>query len=143
MSSAPIHRIAPVQATLPGGVPASGSSKRASTAHRPPPKKRADAAWALWKADGSASSGAEFLRSVSSWTEGTTAQLLRPQWPAAVRRPTSPEVQERLRHHLGLAVRGEHATYRDALGWARDAVIEELREARSPAGGNEAGVADG
>jgi hypothetical protein len=83
-------------------------------------------AWAAWEADAAVSSGAEFLRNVLSWTEGTAAQLLRRRWPAGTKRPTSLEVQERLRHHLALAARGGHSTYLEALQLARGRVIGEL-----------------
>jgi hypothetical protein len=110
---------------------------------RSQPKKSVESAWALWRADGSSASGSEFLQSVSSWTEGTAAQLLRQQWSAEARRPSSPEVQERLRHHLGLAACGEQSSYRDALGSARRAVIEELRQARGARAGSEPSVTRG
>jgi len=102
---------------------------------RSQPKKSVEAAWAVWRADLDGSSGAEFLRSVASWTEGTAAQLLRQPWSRDTKRPTAPEVQERLRRLLGIAVDGDHANYRDALAWARGEMIEELRQARSPEGG--------
>jgi hypothetical protein len=84
-------------------------------------------AWAAWEASDAATSGLTFLQSVSSWTEGTAAQLLRQRWPAEVKRPTASEVQDRLRHNLGLAARGGHSNYVEALDWARRRVIEELR----------------
>jgi hypothetical protein len=98
---------------------------------RPRPTKGVGSAWTAWKTDGVAAARSKFLESVSSWTEGTAAQLLRPPWPAQTERPTSLAVEERLREMLGLAVGDEHSNYRDALDWARRAVIEELRQARS------------
>jgi len=103
---------------------------------RPPrsshPKKSVEVAWAAWQAAGT-SSGSEFLQSVSSWTEGTAAQLLRRRWTPGFKPPTSTEVQERLRHNLGLAARGHQSTHMEALARARDSVIEELRRAQLPA----------
>ena len=96
------------------------------------PKKGPAAAWAAWTADGAPSSGTEFLESITSWMEGTAAQLLRPLWPAAVERPTAADVQQRLSHHLEGAARRGGSTYLEALEHARGAVIEELREARGP-----------
>jgi hypothetical protein len=96
-----------------------------------PPRKGPAAAWAAWTTDGAPSSGIEFLEGITSWTEGTAAQLLRPQWPAAVNRPTACDVQQRLSHHLGMAARSGGSTYLEALEQARRAVIEELRRARA------------
>ena len=96
------------------------------------PKKSVEFAWATWQAT-STSSGSEFLQSVSSWTEGTAAQLLRRRWTVGFKPPTSPQIQERLRHNLALAARGIPSTHMEALGRARDGVIEELRRAQLPA----------
>jgi hypothetical protein len=93
---------------------------------RPAPKLSPERAWAAWQASGAASSGTEFLRSVSSWMEGTANQLLRQGWGPGVKRPSSAEVQERLHHNLGVAARGGHPSYVEALAWARVGVIEEL-----------------
>jgi hypothetical protein len=62
--------------------------------------------------------------------EGTAAQLLRARWQAGVKRPTSTEVQERLRHHLGIVAQAGNVTYLEALEMARHGVIEEIRGAR-------------
>jgi len=96
-----------------------------------PPRKGPAALWAAWATDGTPSSGLDFIEAVLSWTEGTAAQLLRPQWPAAVKRPTSRDVRQRLSHHLGMAARRGVSTYLEALEQARRAVIEELRQARA------------
>jgi hypothetical protein len=40
---------------------------------------------------------------------------------------TREEVAERLRYHLGMVAGGEPVTYVEALGLARQNVIEELR----------------
>jgi len=96
-------------------------------------KGSAASAWAAWEADESASCRSEFLRYVSSWTEGTAAQLLRQPWPASAVRPSAMQVQELLCQYLEAAARGEHVTYLDALEQARRGVIEELRSARRPA----------
>ena len=94
-------------------------------------KKGTAAAWQAWTADGAPSPDSDFVRGLSSWTEGTAAQLLRPLWPIGVRQPTAPEVQARLCHHLAVAALTQHLDYIDALGWARRAVIQELHQARS------------
>lgn len=107
-------------------------SASSNVARKPsPPRKGPAAAWAAWTADDAPSAAIEFLQSISSWTEGTAAQLLRPQWPAADKRPTACAVQERLSHHLRMAARRGGSTYLEALEHARRAVIEELRKARA------------
>jgi hypothetical protein len=97
------------------------------------PKTKSRDAWAEWKATGSVISATAFLDSVSSWTQGTAAQLLRPNWPRDTHRPSSTEVEERLRYSLGLSARRGEGDYVDALGAARRDVLEELREARDTA----------
>ena len=95
------------------------------------PNISAVSSWAKWEANGPLSSGNEFLESVSSWLEGTTAQLLRQAWPSGTRRPTSIEVRELLDHHLGIvAAQDGHVPYIEALALARSGVIEDLRRAR-------------
>ena len=95
-----------------------------------PPKMSVGSAWAAWEADGSPASGSEFLGRVASWMEGTAAQLLRARWQDGTKRPTSTEVQERLRHHLGVVAQAGNVTYLEALELARRGVIEEIRGAR-------------
>jgi hypothetical protein len=106
------------------------------TVVRPPrsshPKKSVEFAWATWQSTCTPASGSEFLQSVSSWTEGPAAQLLRRRWTAGFKPPTATQLQERLRHNLGLAARGRQSTHMEALGRARDDVIEELRRAQLP-----------
>jgi hypothetical protein len=63
---------------------------------------------------------------MSAWLEGTSAQLLRLKWPLE-KRPTSTQVQERLRHHLSVVATNGQANYLEALALARRSVIEELR----------------
>jgi len=109
--------------------PPAAAPVRQPSAH----KKSMEAAWAAWQASGGASEGSEFLDSVSSWTQGTAAQLLRQPWAAGLKRPTSADVEERLRHNLGLAARGDQSTHLQALVRARDTVIDELRKAQRPA----------
>ena len=134
MSLPVTHSIAPLDAALTRALAAPGSSTVASAREPSPPKKSVESAWSTWQAN-AASSGSEFLQRVSSWTEGTAAQLLRPLWPAGVKRPTSAEIEERLRHNLRLAARRTHSTYLEALEWARHSVIVELRLAQGlPAG---------
>jgi hypothetical protein len=99
-------------------------------APRSHPRKNARDAWAAWLSDDSPSTSADFLQTVSPWIEGTAAQLLRPRWPGGSDRPTSIEVEARLRRNLELAVRAGHANHVDALAWARLRVLEELRTAR-------------
>jgi hypothetical protein len=96
-----------------------------------PPKMTVAACWAAWEEDGSASSGSEFLQRVASWIEGTAAQMLRDQWRTGTKRPSSTELQERLRHHLALVAHDGQATYLQALELARHAVLEEIRRARA------------
>jgi hypothetical protein len=88
-------------------------------------------AWSAWQSDHTAVARDEFLPNVTSWIQGTAAQLLRPAWPEGSRRPTVTEVEERLAHHLDIAAGGPATTYLDALDAARDAVARELRAARS------------
>ena len=83
------------------------------------------AAWAAWAADGSSSAGPEFLQRVSSWIEGTSAQLLRARWPGT-QRPTSSELEGRLRHHLEAVAQAGLATYPEALELARQGLIDEI-----------------
>ena len=108
--------------------------KPARSSARSHPKARAQSAWTAWVTGGLEASEAEFFLSVSSWTEGTAAQLLRQPWPALSKRPTSADVEERLRHHLRVAAGGEQTTYIEGLNSARGGVIEELRRARQAAG---------
>ena len=92
-----------------------------------PPKMSVGSAWTAWEqAEGSPASGAEFLGRVASWMEGTAAQLLRARWQEGVKRPTAAEVQERLRHHLGMVAQDGNVTYLEALELARSNVIDEL-----------------
>jgi hypothetical protein len=84
------------------------------------------AAWTAWAADGSPSAGSEFLARVASWIEGTSAQLLRAKWRPGTERPTSAELEERLRHHLEMVAQAGLATYPEALEHARHGLIEEI-----------------
>lgn len=84
------------------------------------------AAWTAWAADGSSSAGSEFLERISSWIEGTSAQLLRARWRPGIQRPTSAELEGRLRHHLELVAQAGLATYPEALEQARQGLIEEI-----------------
>jgi hypothetical protein len=94
-------------------------------------KDRAGDAWAVWRSTRSEASATQFYASISSWTQGTAAQLLRPLWPVGVPRPTSIEVESRLRDKLKVAL-SEQSDYLGALRIARDEVVEELQRARSP-----------
>jgi hypothetical protein len=82
-----------------------------------------------WQSTGAAAAGAQFLQSVSSWMEGTAAQLLRQAWPAEADRLNASQVQDRLRHYLTVVAQDEPITYLDALSSARRSVIDELRGA--------------
>jgi hypothetical protein len=84
------------------------------------------AAWTAWAADGSSSAGSEFLERLSSWIEGTSAQLLRAQWRPGTQRPTSADLEGRLRQHLEVVAQAGLATYPEALELARQALIEEI-----------------
>ena len=125
-----------VPSTLPAEdtvtVPNPQPARPGDAARRKSPKLSVESAWAEWQGD-LASTGAEFLRSVASWTEGTAAQLLRQRWPTGTPRPTSADVRERLRHNLGIAARGAHSTSMEALEKARGRVIDELTKARNAA----------
>jgi predicted transcriptional regulator len=125
MSIVPIPTELFVYPPLPGAPSARSPKSRT--------KGSAASAWAAWEETESASCRSEFLRYVSSWTEGTAAQLLRQSWPASAVRPSAMEVQERLCRYLEAAARGEHVSYLEALEQARRGVIEELRSARRPA----------
>jgi hypothetical protein len=84
------------------------------------------AAWTAWASDGTSSAGLQFLERVSSWIEGTSAQLLRARWRPGTQRPTSAELEGRLRHHLEVAAQAGHATYPEVLELARQGLIEEI-----------------
>jgi hypothetical protein len=94
------------------------------------PRRSAPEAWADWRATGSAASAKVFCESVSSWIEGASAQLGRPAWPTGGVRPTSIEVQARLRQGLGLVVTQE-ADYIKALEAARRHVEQKLSKERA------------
>jgi hypothetical protein len=84
------------------------------------------AAWTAWAADGSSSAGSEFLDRVSSWIEGTSAQLLRARWRPGTQRATSAELEGRLRHHLAVVAQAGVATFPEALEQARQGLIDEI-----------------
>jgi hypothetical protein len=90
------------------------------------------AAWVAWE-NGSPEAGSEFLERVSAWTQGTTAQLLRARWRPGTKRPTSSELEERLRHHLALVARAGVASYPEAFELARQGLIEEIAGGAVPA----------
>ena len=96
------------------------------------PLKSAGAAWTAWVADGSSSAGSEFLERVSSWIQGTSAQLLRARWRPGVERPTSAELEGRLRYHLEAVAQTGHATFPEALDLARRGLIDEIAGGRTP-----------
>jgi hypothetical protein len=109
----------------------SKSTKATGTVPRPSrPKPSPGAAWTAWQTEQTAAARDEFLPNVTSWSQGTAAQLLRPAWPSDSSRPTVTDVEERLQHHLGVAAAGPESTYLDALELARRAVASELRAAR-------------
>jgi hypothetical protein len=95
------------------------------------PKPSIKAAWRAWTTNRADGSGDDFLRRALPWMEGTAAQLLRMHWPTGVRRPTSAEIQLRLRHHLTLAAGHQYVDHLAGLECARSAVIEELRQERT------------
>jgi hypothetical protein len=94
------------------------------------PKRSASEAWADWRATGSVASAKVFCESVSPWIEGVSAQLGRPAWPTGGVRPTSIEVQARLRDGLGLVVT-EEPDYVKALEAARRHVERQLSKERA------------
>jgi hypothetical protein len=130
MQPATIPTVAPDETEL---VRLGATAKPSAAGRRGTPKRSAASAWEAWGANGPKSSGTEFFESVASWTEGTAAQLLRQPWPTGTKRPTLSQVEERLRHNLGVAVHGGHVTYPEGLELARHGVIEELRGARRAA----------
>lgn len=91
------------------------------------------AAWTAWATDGSSSAGSEFLERISSWIEGTSAQLLRARWRPGIQRPTSAELEGRLRHHLEVVAQAGLATYLEALELARQGLIDEIAGGAVPA----------
>ena len=96
-------------------------------AHASPLKQTSvGAAWAAWAADESSSAASEFLERISSWIEGTSAQLLRARWRPGAQRPTSAELEERLRHHLEVVAQAGLATYPEVLELARQGLIDEI-----------------
>lgn len=90
------------------------------------------AAWTAWAADGSPSAGSEFLQRVTSWIEGTSAQLLRARWRPGSERPSAAELEGRLRHHLEIVARAGLATYPEALELARQGLIDEIAGGAHP-----------
>ena len=100
--------------------------------HASPLYPSVGAAWTAWAADGSSAAGSEFLQRVSSWIEGTSAQLLRAKWRPGTERPTSAELEERLRHHLEVVAQTGLATYPDALEHARQGLIDEIAGGAAP-----------
>jgi hypothetical protein len=115
----PSAELPPVTTAPAARIP--GSSKRQ-------PKSPSGSAWNAWQATGDATTGSQFLQGISSWLEGTAAQLLRLKWPLE-KSPTSTQVQDRLRHHLAVVATNGQATYLEALALARRNVIEDLRGA--------------
>jgi hypothetical protein len=111
--------------TAPAATQAAAVPPRSSHA-----KSSLGSAWSVWQATRAPSAGTEFLTSIASWTEGTAAQLLRQRWPVGAKRPSSPDVQHRLRHSLELAAVGPTSTYPEALEWARRNVVKELRKSQ-------------
>jgi hypothetical protein len=99
-----------------------------------PLKTSVGVAWTAWAADGSSSAGSEFLERVSPWIEGTSAQLLRARWRPGTVRPTSAELEGRLRHHLEVVAQTGLATYPEALELARRGLIEEIIGGLTPPG---------
>jgi hypothetical protein len=119
------------EALLPTDAPSPPNGERAAPPHRVSvPKRSAREAWADWRASGAAASGQCFCDSVSSWLEGTAAQLVRPLWPKGGVRPSLMDVEARLRHALGLVV-SQEADYVEALAAARLHVEKELSRARA------------
>jgi len=93
-------------------------------------KRSAPEAWSDWRATGTAAAAASFCTSVSSWIEGTSAQLIRPLWPSGGVRPSLMDVQSRLRHGLALVVTKE-PDYVKGLAAARHHVEQDLARARA------------
>jgi hypothetical protein len=98
---------------------------------KPPTRLSIGPAWAAWTAHGAAAAD-DFLHSVASWMDGTSAQLLRRATPAGAKRPTTAEVKERLHHHLDAAAKAGEADYLEALAAAKQNVLEEMQEPAKP-----------
>jgi hypothetical protein len=116
-------------ATGPNSLPEPKTSPAARVRRRSSSKDKAGDAWAVWKSTGSEASAAHFYAAVTAWTQGTAAQLLRPLWPVGIRRPTTAEVESRLR--VKLSRLSGQSDYLGALRIARDQVVEEMYEARN------------
>jgi hypothetical protein len=86
--------------------------------------------------DGSSSAGSDFLDRVSSWIQGTSAQLLRARWEPGATRPSSAELEGRLRHHLEVVAHTGEATYPEALDLARRGLIDEIVSGSMPGKGH-------
>jgi hypothetical protein len=94
---------------------------------RGPVSKGVASSWAAWQATDDKPSSEDFLRGVSAWMEGTTAQILRTRWTPGVKAPTFAEVHDRLGEHLRREARGPETTYLRALESARTGVLNDLR----------------
>jgi hypothetical protein len=94
---------------------------------RSQPKTNASTAWAAWQAEPDSTDSTAFLEIVASWTDGTTAQLMRAPWPEGRERPTAATIRDRLRHHIVRAASGPESSYVAALEQARNDVIAELQ----------------
>jgi hypothetical protein len=126
VSSEPMHE---GFATGPNSPPEPKTPAAPRVRRRSSSKDKAGDAWAVWRSTGSEASADHFYNTVTSWTQGTAAQLLRPLWPVGIPRPTTAEVESRLRVKLsGLSGQPD---YLGALRIARDEVVEELHEARN------------
>ena len=99
-----------------------------------PAKMDVATAWKTWTASGSPDAAADFLHRVGPWMEGTAAQLSRGGSRHSGPRMTREEVADRLRYHLGVMAEGEPVPYVEALGLARQHVIEEVRSRHLPGG---------
>lgn len=127
IESASVAPVAGVSSIVVGGKAAAhGASHGRSSVS----KRSSREAWGDWRATGSPASATYFCDSVSSWLEGTAAQLVRPLWPAGGVRPSLLDVQASLRKGLRLVVTQE-ADYVDGLSAARQHVQKELSRARA------------
>jgi hypothetical protein len=122
--------IAPTPAATGADLTMPSSGKPRQRPGRAPAPKKAREAWVEWRTERSSASAADFCASVSSWIEGTAAQLLRARWPSSDHRPSAEAVQARLCHHLGLDPSAAEPDHLKALAIARRDVLEELRHRR-------------
>jgi hypothetical protein len=129
VAEVPIPAARSAASSPPTGTGRAPSPSAAAPAPRAP-KRSAREAWKSWRATGAEGDAISFYQSVVPWLEGTSAQLARPAWPSGAVRPSSAEIEARLREALGLVLANE-ADYIEALDAARRRVANQLRNQRA------------